>query len=762
MNQATGTGKIVTFYSFKGGVGRTMAVANLAFLAALNGRRVLLMDWDLEAPGLAYYFRGMRDAADILAIDSTPGVLDILCQWGADLDKAESEEEIDSLQQRMESGEPFQNCVQSLVQADVATALLPSTACLDIIGSGARNIAALNNLPYEEALAQFSWGDFFEQKAGGFVLEKMRMWAKNHYDFIFIDSRTGLADIAGICTMQLPDIVALCFALNQQNIEGIARIAAAIHAKRGQEVTLRAVPMRVAQRDSAQESEAQARAASALARVGGFSKASIKADMEELSIPLVDHLPFYETLAAFVAKDPALDQLTLSYLRLGKKLLDPALGIPEFNQGMIAEIKQRLQPRIATVEYVNGLKTAEPEMAYAELQKLVESALAIVANGESLEEDYLITLLDVTLHVIARSYDPDESIVLAYKVLDIIRELNFRAPGGWLNTLRFAIERVLDESIFTAHKKDEVALWYELDDILALIPGLAISFKRIQNLRKAAWLCVEAEIEPELVKAIAQIKEVRHGVHQISPTLSPEDRRVLLAVDVDTHFLEGQLDLLHHDGSAAQQEFEAALVLLTDLDLALANSELGRLRFRLHYTLATLPGVAELVAAKHAIGATEWGGIFFRHYFMQLAQVVLRTDHPETILDFCAAFFVSMEKFQPALVRYFAGSNSSTLGFLEINTEFIKVLQGHADVRANEILSELIQIIVDVLVTGLRHSGGRFHHAILSNRFESVISELITILEDMPLAIDYLPTLLEVRTAAMSPQATFNPPTDSQ
>ena len=43
---------ITTFYSFKGGVGRTMALVNVAVTLALRGRRVLVVDFDVEAPGL--------------------------------------------------------------------------------------------------------------------------------------------------------------------------------------------------------------------------------------------------------------------------------------------------------------------------------------------------------------------------------------------------------------------------------------------------------------------------------------------------------------------------------------------------------------------------------------------------------------------------------------------------------------------------------------------------------------------------------------
>ena len=34
-------GRIVTFYSFKGGTGRTMALANVAWILAANGMRIL-------------------------------------------------------------------------------------------------------------------------------------------------------------------------------------------------------------------------------------------------------------------------------------------------------------------------------------------------------------------------------------------------------------------------------------------------------------------------------------------------------------------------------------------------------------------------------------------------------------------------------------------------------------------------------------------------------------------------------------------------
>src|SRR5262245_15866916 len=60
---------IVTFYSYKGGVGRSMALANIAVLLARRGLKVLTVDWDLEAPGLERYF------ADFEIKPGGPGLL---------------------------------------------------------------------------------------------------------------------------------------------------------------------------------------------------------------------------------------------------------------------------------------------------------------------------------------------------------------------------------------------------------------------------------------------------------------------------------------------------------------------------------------------------------------------------------------------------------------------------------------------------------------------------------------------------------------
>ena len=76
-DMGTITRRVVTFYSFKGGVGRSLALCDVAVFLARWGYEVLCVDFDLEAPGLDKYF------APWLNSEIKPGMLDILEAWAA-------------------------------------------------------------------------------------------------------------------------------------------------------------------------------------------------------------------------------------------------------------------------------------------------------------------------------------------------------------------------------------------------------------------------------------------------------------------------------------------------------------------------------------------------------------------------------------------------------------------------------------------------------------------------------------------------------
>jgi Mrp family chromosome partitioning ATPase len=68
--------RVITFYSYKGGTGRSMALANTAWILASAGKRVLTIDWDLEAPGLHRYFQPFLTDKELSGQESQ-GVIDM-------------------------------------------------------------------------------------------------------------------------------------------------------------------------------------------------------------------------------------------------------------------------------------------------------------------------------------------------------------------------------------------------------------------------------------------------------------------------------------------------------------------------------------------------------------------------------------------------------------------------------------------------------------------------------------------------------------
>src|ERR1700683_646139 len=80
-----GSGQIVTFYSFKGGTGRTMALANVAWILAANGKRVLVADWDLESPGLHRFFHPFLPEQEVR---DASGVIDLIRTYAQAADRA--------------------------------------------------------------------------------------------------------------------------------------------------------------------------------------------------------------------------------------------------------------------------------------------------------------------------------------------------------------------------------------------------------------------------------------------------------------------------------------------------------------------------------------------------------------------------------------------------------------------------------------------------------------------------------------------------
>ena len=184
-------GTIVTFYSYKGGVGRTFALANTAATLARWGYRVLCVDWDLDAPGLSYYFQRW------LPGPVKQGLVDLVRDGETDPERYA-----------------------------MRVALPGTTGRLHLIPAGAADDR------YVESVQALNWANLYDDRDFGATLEHWRRVWKRTYDVVLVDSRTGITDIGGICTAHLPEIVVMLFTANEQSLAGtldVARRAVAAH-----------------------------------------------------------------------------------------------------------------------------------------------------------------------------------------------------------------------------------------------------------------------------------------------------------------------------------------------------------------------------------------------------------------------------------------------------------------------------------------------------------------------------------------------------
>lgn len=196
-NATKAPGLVCTFYSYKGGVGRSMALANVGVLMASEGFRVLLVDWDLEAPGLEQYFAGAAHLSG---------------------DPSKSTGVVDLLNGQVE-GKPL-SWRDGLLKADFFG------HSLEILSAGRRDD------DYQRRLQALDWATMFrEHRIGNYINELREAWRAS-YDFVLVDSRTGITDIGDVCTVILPDILVFLFTTNHQSVEGTRRMMArAVNAR---------------------------------------------------------------------------------------------------------------------------------------------------------------------------------------------------------------------------------------------------------------------------------------------------------------------------------------------------------------------------------------------------------------------------------------------------------------------------------------------------------------------------------------------------
>ena len=196
-----------------------MALANVAWILAMNGRRVLVIDWDFEAPGLhRYYWPFLPDPE----MTETPGLIDFFVHFceAARLEGRRPSE-------TNSEGDPWFYDRTDLMRYSVPLDYeFPEGGVLDFIGAGQQGPT------YGVRVNTFQWGSFYKEMGGGVFLEAVKSRLREDYDFVLIDSRTGLSDTSGICTVHMPDELVVCFTLNRQSTLGAAATATSADTQR--------------------------------------------------------------------------------------------------------------------------------------------------------------------------------------------------------------------------------------------------------------------------------------------------------------------------------------------------------------------------------------------------------------------------------------------------------------------------------------------------------------------------------------------------
>ena len=77
---------------------------------------------------------------------------------------------------------------------------------------------------YAARLEKLDWRELFANYEGGALMEHLRCEWRNNFDVTIIDSRTGLTDAGGVCTIQMPDVLVRYLRPNEQNLSGIADV----------------------------------------------------------------------------------------------------------------------------------------------------------------------------------------------------------------------------------------------------------------------------------------------------------------------------------------------------------------------------------------------------------------------------------------------------------------------------------------------------------------------------------------------------------
>ncbi|MEA5562086.1 ParA family protein [Planktothrix agardhii] len=179
--------RTVTFYSFKGGVGRTTALTHVAWILAMRGRKVVAVDLDLEAPGL-----------------STAFSLNPLPEFGI----------VDYFYERSYLPKGLKpNILITKIFGEVT--IPDATGRLFIVPAGSLSLDYISKVDDLRATTILDQGETLWSIFSREIQEQLKP------DIILVDSRTGINEWGALSLLQAADEAIIFLFPNEQNRQGI-------------------------------------------------------------------------------------------------------------------------------------------------------------------------------------------------------------------------------------------------------------------------------------------------------------------------------------------------------------------------------------------------------------------------------------------------------------------------------------------------------------------------------------------------------------
>jgi cellulose biosynthesis protein BcsQ len=190
--------RTVTFYSFKGGVGRTTALTHIAWILARRGRKIVAVDLDLEAPGLSTAFN--------LNPQPKYGIVDYFYE------RSYSPEGV----------EPNISVAQIFGEVRIPNA----TGRLFVVPAGTLDLDYISKVDDLRATTITDSGENLWSIFSREIQEQLNP------DILLIDSRTGINQWGVLSLLQAADEVIIFLFPNEQNRQGIGLLLQSLQSFR--------------------------------------------------------------------------------------------------------------------------------------------------------------------------------------------------------------------------------------------------------------------------------------------------------------------------------------------------------------------------------------------------------------------------------------------------------------------------------------------------------------------------------------------------